>query len=143
MKGRQTMLVIGIILIVLALLIAIVPQFTECQPKDMSMSSTPNAMASTPECNQSARAELVVGVLLLIVGIGMVIGKRRETQMVLSVLGMAMGIAALLMPTLIGTCSSPAMICNTVMKPSLLILGSLAVITSIVGLVVSIKMKDN
>jgi uncharacterized membrane protein HdeD (DUF308 family) len=95
------------------------------------------------KCYWTGQAELIDGVLLLAVGILMIISKRRESQMFLSILGILLGTAAILLPTcLIGTCAPP-MVCNTVMKTSLLILGPLVIIDSIVGLVISIKAKEN
>jgi uncharacterized membrane protein HdeD (DUF308 family) len=95
------------------------------------------------KCYWTSQSELVDGAILLVVGVLMLVARRKETQMFLSILGILLGIAAILLPAyLIGTCAPP-MLCNTVMKTSLLILGPLVIIDSIVGLIISIKTREN
>ena len=51
-------------------------------------------------------------------------------------LGLVLGAFAILLPTaLIGVCANPEMICNLVMKPTLVFAGMLAMGTSLIGLV--------
>jgi hypothetical protein len=130
----------GIVLVALALLIAILPQFTTCesQGKYITMASG----ATTPmKCSWTAKAELAVGVPLFAVGAMMSFNRRRENLLSLSVLGTILGVAVLLLPTsLIGVCSSN-MLCNTVMKPVLLAAGGLATTISLGGLWVAIMSK--
>jgi hypothetical protein len=48
------------------------------------------------------------------------------------------GLASVLLPTtLIGTCASGAAVCNTTMKPIMLVAGGLAIATSLIILVVN------
>jgi hypothetical protein len=130
----------GIVIVVLALLVAIFPQFTTCesQGKYITMASG----ATTPmKCSWTAKAELAVGVPLFAVGAMMAFNRRKENFLSLSVLGVILGVAVLLLPTsLIGVCSSN-MLCNTVMKPTLLAAGGLVTTISLGGLWVSIGAK--
>jgi hypothetical protein len=130
----------GIVLVALALLIAILPQFTTCesQGKYITLASG----ATTPmKCSWTAKAELAVGVPLFAVGAMMSFNRRRENLLSLSVLGTILGVAVLLLPTsLIGVCSSN-MLCNTVMKPTLLASGGIATVICLGGVWVSIGAK--
>jgi hypothetical protein len=61
----------------------------------------------------------------------------------LGIMGIVLGAITIALPTkLIGVCSS-AMLCNTVMKPSLVSLGSLAIATSIIGIALSFRNKPD
>ena len=136
------MVIVGILLIILALMISVIPQFTTCESQGKEL-TLQNGTTAPMKCYWTGQSELVDGLLLLIVGILMIVGKRRETQLFLSILGVFLGITTILLPTfLIGTCAPP-MLCNTVMKPSLIILGSLVIIDSIVGLAIAIKAKES
>jgi hypothetical protein len=75
---------------------------------------------------------------LLAVGILMVFSRRKETQMALSILGIILGVLVILLPTvLIGVCMSADMLCNSVMKPALILMGSLVVVISLVSTILS------
>lgn len=130
----------GIVIAVVALLVAILPQFTTCesQGKYITLASG----STTPmKCSWTAKAELAVAVPLFAVGAMMSFSRRRENLLSLSILGVILGFAALLLPTtLIGVCSSN-MLCNTVMKPTLLASGSIVTAFSLVGLWVSVGAK--
>jgi hypothetical protein len=142
MKDRMPIVIVGIILIILALIVAIVPQLTSCQSQGQRI--TLQSGATIPmKCYWTGQAELVDGILLLLVGILMLIGKRKETQLFLSIFGIFLGIFVILLPVyLIGVCSS-MMLCNTVMRPVLLIVGPFVIINSMVGLIIAVKMKEN
>jgi uncharacterized membrane protein HdeD (DUF308 family) len=141
MKNQMPSVIIGAILIVLALLIIIVPQFTSCQSQGKQI-TLQNGTNIPMKCYWTGQSELVAGAMLLIVGIMMIVGKRKETQLLLSILAIFLGIAIILLPSfLIGVCSGP-MLCNTVMKAALIPLGALAILDSIVGLVLAIKTKE-
>jgi uncharacterized membrane protein HdeD (DUF308 family) len=142
MKGHMPMVVVGIMLIICALIISIVPQVTSCQSQGQQI-TLQNGKTIPMKCYWTGQAELVDGILLLIVGILLIVSKRKETMMFLSIIGIALGIVAILLPTvLIGVCAT-LMICNTVMKMALLILGPLVIIDSVVGLIVALKMQEN
>jgi hypothetical protein len=126
----------GITLIVLALGIAIVPQFTHCR----SLSSD---LASKMPCQQSAAAEIVVGAPLAVVGTSVFFTKRKEGFMGLSFIGIVLGVSAVLIPTrLIGVCPGGLMHCNVYMRPILVLLGTGTVCVSGVMLASTRKLKD-
>jgi len=148
--------VMALTIVALALVIGIVPQFTHCDAMKMAgtastaggatMSSSmasmnapaqPAATIKVPKCTWAARAEIAVAVPLCAVGILMfVYSRRRDALRVLGVSGMAMGTAAILLPTaLIGTCVTSSMICNTAFKPTMFVAGGLTVILSLAVLV--------
>jgi hypothetical protein len=116
---------LGITLIVVALAVALVPQFTTCESQGKSMTIM-GGMSVPMKCKWTAEAELVASVPLFAVGAMMALSQRRETKRYLSILG----IAVISVPTsLIGVCDS-MMICHTVMKPTLISAGGL---TSVIG----------
>jgi len=94
------------------------------------------------KCNWSAQAEIAVGLPLLAAGTIMLFSRRKESTAFLSIMGVILGIAVILIPEkLIGVCSSQ-MPCNTVMEPSILAMGSVVVAVSLAGTVVSLASKQ-
>jgi hypothetical protein len=119
------------IIIILALVIGIVPQFTDChsQGKVMTMA---NGMTVEMKCFWTAMASIVLAGALGILGVLLGLSKRKETRQMLSVLGVGLGTGVILIPTaLIGVCANPMMMCNMVLKPTLILSGSLAILTSL------------
>jgi hypothetical protein len=58
-------------------------------------------------------------------------------------MGLILGGLAIAFPSsLIGVCATPTMLCHTVMKPALISLGSLAVVSSTGAMVASRKFVD-
>ncbi len=132
---------LGITLIILALAIAIIPAFTDCQSQGKSIALA-NGKTIPMKCHWTGVAEMTTGIPLLAVGAMMIASRRRRYLQSLGVLGTILGIIAILLPnTLIGVCSS-TMPCNTIMQPSLTILGSLAIVTSLGGLALSLREKE-
>ncbi len=132
----------GIALIVLALAIAIVPAYTDCQSQGKSITLA-SGKTVPMKCHWTGIAEVVPGVSLLAVGALMVTPKRRKGNMLtLGVMGSILGVFAILLPNaLIGVCQTN-MLCNTVMQPSLTVLGSLAVVVSVGAVISSRKTED-
>lgn len=129
------MKVIGVILVALALIIGIVPQFTDCLAQGSAI-ELPNGNTIPMRCHWTRQAEVAVAFPLGIVGILVLLTRRRQTLRALLIVGIALGIAAILLPAyLIGVCAGEDMICSMVMKPTLLFAGVLTVGTSLVGLV--------
>ncbi len=127
---------LGITLVIIALAIAITPSFTECPLK------TGDQSALMP-CQQSARAEMVIGAPLAAVGTSIVFIRRKSALLSLGIIGIVLGVAAILIPNpLIGVCPSPTHQCNTLMRPSLDLVGTLAIIGSLGALVMARKAKD-
>ena len=126
---------IGAILIILALAIGVVPQFTDCLSQGSTM-ELPNGMTIPMRCHWTRQAEVAVALPLGIVGILVLFGRRRSTLRALFFVGIALGAAAILLPAyLIGVCASADMICNLLMKPTLLFAGILTMATCLAGVV--------
>ena len=126
---------IAVILIILALIVGIVPQFTDCMAQGRTI-ELPNGKSLPMKCHWTRQAEVAVALPLLVVGVLMLLTRRRGTLRILAAVALALGISAILVPAyLIGTCASAEMICNLLMKPILLFSGIVIVATSVVALV--------
>lgn len=122
------------ILIVLALVTIIVPQFTNCDSNGRAL-TLENGKQVPMKCLWSARAELALGIPFLVAGLLMAIARHKESIRSLSILGIVFGILIILIPTnIIGVCSNPDMECLSVMKPLLLVVGILTILVSLVAL---------
>ncbi len=133
------MKVAGIVIVVLALAIGIVPQFTDCASQGKSLALA-NGNTVPMKCHWTAMAALGMAIPLLALGGIMAFSHRKETQRALSVLGVAMGaIVALLPTTLIGVCANGMMLCNNTMMPTLLFGGIVIGATSLVTLALARK----
>jgi CHASE2 domain-containing sensor protein len=160
--------VLAVLIIIIALVIIIVPQFTNCEygndnaTAGMSSSTSvdtsttvayasmtsPMAAAAMPyrmmKCYWSAHAEIVAGVPLLAVGVLLLFARRKETTRVLGILTVVLGVLTIVIPTsIVGTCANDQMVCNTEMKPTLLIAGGIAVALGIAVVVVGEIKRDN
>jgi hypothetical protein len=132
----------GIVLIVVALVIAIVPQFTDCYSQG-SQITLANGSVIPMKCHWTAMGEIGVAVPLLVVGILMLISKRRETAIILSILGIILSVLLIMLPTqMIGVCAMPTHICVSTMKPILIISGVAAIAASLVSLLYAFRIKE-
>jgi hypothetical protein len=131
--------VLGITLIVLALVLAVVPHYTDCQSQG-SVSTLANGKTIPMKCHWTGVAEVGVAAPLVAVGAMMSFNKRKQGYIMLSILGIVAAAAAISLPTfLIGTCPTQTHICNTVMKPAIIGIGSAVGLVSILGLVISTR----
>ena len=160
------MKVLAILLVIAGLVIAIAPQYTNCEAQGgtmptattaglgtalspvttMASMTTPVAATIVPKmkCLWSARGALAVGVSLAVAGGLLFFARRKETRRALAIVSVLLGLSAILLPTtLIGTCASAAAVCNTTMKPIMLIAGGLAVAASVLVLVVNELKRDD
>ena len=129
------MKVIAAILIILALVVGIVPQFTDCLAQGRAI-ELPSGTSLPMKCHWTRQAEVAVALPLLAVGVLMLVTRRRQTLRALAVLSLVLGVSAILIPAyLIGVCASAEMICNRLMRPTLLFAGILVVAASVVALV--------
>ena len=130
---------IGVLLVVLSLVVAIVPQFTDCDSQGKAI-ALPNGKTMPMKCHWSGQAELAVAAPLAVVGVLLVLSRRRETIRALALLGIVLGVAVVLVPTgLIGVCSSDMMLCKVMMQPALILAGALAVVLSVVAVLLAGK----
>lgn len=125
------MKIAGTILIVLALVIGIVPQFTDCQSQGRAIELA-NGNTIPMKCHWTARAEIPLGFSLLVIGLMTIKNRGKTLLRSLAVLGAIIGIFTLLVPTqLIGVCMGNEMLCNIAMKPTLILSGILTTLVSI------------
>ena len=132
---------IGIILMILAVAIAVVPYFNTCHYHDRDM-KLESGMTTPMRCYYSAQAEIGVGIPLFAIGALILASRRKESLIMLSIAGVVLGAVTMAIPTaLIGVCSSP-MTCNTFMQSFLLATGSLVTVACLTGLVIGLTSKE-
>ena len=132
----------GILIIVLALTIAIVPIFTDCLANGRSL-TTDKGMSVPMKCHWTALAEIGLAVPLVLTGILNITSKRKETLRSLSLVNLVMGALVIMFPTiLIGVCAMASMPCNLVEKPLLIMSGILIMGASLVTLFSSRNMIE-
>ncbi len=132
---------LGIFIVALALAIAILPHYTDCQSQGKAITLA-NGSTVPMKCHWTGVAEISTGAPLAVVGAMMIPSRRKGSMLALGVMGIVLGAFAVALPNgLIGVCQS-SMPCHTVMKPSLTVLGSLAIVGSVGALVLSRKAKD-
>jgi hypothetical protein len=126
------MKVAAVVLVILAVLIAVVPIFTDCVSAGR-MLTLADGRQIPMKCHWTGRAELGLGLPLLAVGLLLGFSKRKESGRNLGLVGITLGVVAILLPTtLIGVCGNPDMPCNSIMKPALILMGILVVGVSLV-----------
>lgn len=126
---------IGAILVILALVLGLVPLFSDCHSQGSVITLASGATVPM-RCHWTGRAEWAVAVPLLFVGGLTAAGRRKQVLRAGLGLGAVLGAMAILLPTaLIGVCGNPDMICNLVMKPALIFAGVLTIGASLAGLV--------
>lgn len=134
--------ILAAIIIILALVVMLVPQFTNCSA-DGKVLTLQNGKTVAMKCTWSAKAELALGVPLLVVGVLMALSRRKETIRSLSLLGAVLGVLVILIPTsLIGVCSSADMNCNAILKPTMIVSGILLILVSLAALILNERRAD-
>ncbi len=124
--------VLGGLIILMALVLAVVPAFTDCQSQGKSLTTTTGKTVPM-KCHWTGIAEIGVAVPLALVGVLTATSKRKETLRSLAAFGVALGALGILFPTyLIGVCASNMMLCNMIMRPTLILGGALAILFSLV-----------
>ena len=133
----------GVSLVVLAIVVAVLPQFTTCDYQGFSLKTDTGRLVPM-KCLWTARAEIGIAVPLLAVGGIMVASRRRETKRTLGILGLALGAFALALPAgLIGVCTTMTANCNLIMRPAMLVGGSLAMAVSVAAIIVAQRSRDS
>jgi hypothetical protein len=124
----------GILMIVLALVIAIVPIFTDCLANGKTL-TTADGRSVPMKCHWTAIAEIGMAIPLALVGIFNFTSKRRETFRTLNLIGLAIGALVISFPTfLIGVCANKMMPCNMIELPTLIMSGIMIMAASLVAL---------
>jgi hypothetical protein len=125
------MKIIAVLIVVSALLIGAIPLFTDCESQGRAI-KLPDGRLIPMKCHWTGQAELALALPIAAVGGLLIFSRRRESRRNLGVLGIVLGAAAILVPvTLIGVCASSDMLCNSVMRPALILLGTLVVAFSL------------
>ena len=133
--------VIGVLLMVLALGVMIVPHFNTCEYNGKVI-QLPSGATTPMKCTYSAEAEIAAGIPLFVLGALVVVARRKETLNVLMAVGAVLGVIIILIPTnLIGVCSS-MMPCNTFMQPFLILMGAIVVAVTLAFLAFSAMHKE-
>lgn len=131
------MKVASVVIVVLAIAIAVVPMFTDCESAGRTLTLADGRQVAM-KCHWTARAELGLGLPLMAVGLMMGFSRRREARRFLGIGGTTLGALAILLPTeLIGVCANPDMPCVSAMKPALILMGALVVGVSLATVAVS------
>ncbi len=126
--------VFGIALLALAVAVAVVPHYTDCQSQG-SLVALANGNKIPMKCHWTGVAEIAPAIPLGIVGVGMFISRRKETLAYLSISGIALAAVMLALPNLmIGTCAMATHTCNTLMKPAINGLGGASLLVGLVSL---------
>lgn len=97
-------------------------------------------------CSDTARAEYVVGALLLAAGIGAFLLKSTRTAVISAVVSIILYIIAFLLPDKYGYCQSSRMPCNYGTVPGIrfiAIIGGIIMVVAIISLVRSTRKKGN
>jgi hypothetical protein len=119
------MKVAAAVIMILAVAIAVVPQFTDCHSDGRAL-TLQDGRQIPMKCHWTAQAELGLGLPILAVGTLIFGSRRKESLRNLGFLGIALGAIVVTLPTnLIGVCGNPDMICNSTMKPALILMGVL------------------
>jgi hypothetical protein len=123
--------VLAVVMILMALVLAIIPAFTDCESQG-KMLATADGRSVSMKCHWAGVAEVAAAIPLALAGIYALRSRRKETTRFAAVVGAASGLMAILLPTLlIGVCANPMMICNMLMRPILLASGAIAIAASI------------
>ncbi|HSO27020.1 MAG TPA: DUF4418 family protein [Anaerolineales bacterium] len=122
------MKVVAALLLILALVVGVVPQFTDCESQGRHI-TTADGREIPMKCHWTARAEIALAVPLFAVGSLSAFSDSKRNRRALGFLAAVLGILVALLPTaLIGVCGNPDMICNSFMKPFLIFTGGLTAV---------------
>jgi hypothetical protein len=118
---------LGVLIILSALVIGILPVFTDCQSQGREL-TLQNGTNVPMKCHWMGIAEIAIAVPLALAGGWNVVTKQKDNQRLLAIFGMLLGAFAILFPTaLIGVCANPSMLCNMIMRPGLILSGIVAI----------------
>ena len=124
----------SVVIIAFALVIGIVPLFTDCLSQGRSLKTT-TGMSVPMKCHWTALAEIGIAIPLGLVGFFNMTSKRKETLNTLSAFGVTLGALAILFPTvLIGVCANSMMMCRMIELPVLIFSGIVVIAASLVNL---------
>jgi hypothetical protein len=133
----------AVILILLAIVIAVLPQFTDCESQGRHLVLA-DGREIPMKCHWSAAGELGLGFPLLALGVVLFFSRQAETRRALGILGVVLGLIVILIPTvLIGVCAGLEMFCNSIMKPALILAGSLVMVVGVWVVLSSVRRGES
>jgi uncharacterized membrane protein len=118
MKNKPTA---GIIAIALGVLVALIPKviFPVCT----NMIELTNGKTLFMKCHWTGRVEILVGILIVFDGILLIVFKKHETRIALSIMLLIFGLTTFLIPTVvIGMCETVTMKCRVGTEPALIVM---------------------
>jgi len=120
----------AVLLVLLALVISVVPFFTDCSSQGRVL-TLQNGRTIPMKCHWTGRAELALAIPLAVVAVMLALSNRKETRRALAIVGASLGVAVILLPLVfIGVCSSAEMACKMIMEPVLILAGVVAIAIS-------------
>jgi hypothetical protein len=123
----------------LALVAGVVPQFTDCASQGRNL-TTSTGMTVAMKCHWTAMAEIALAVALGAVALGLLLSKSDETKRTLNGVGFVLGGLVAAVPTyLIGVCANKDMICNSLMKPTLIMTGVLIMAICLASIISTVR----
>jgi len=126
-QKKKAVHILGAALIVLGVVIAAVPVLVN-RLVETSGHEMPMPMA----CNTTWKAELIVGVGIIVLALAFVYLQQAWARLAISAALALCGLTALLLPPFwTGLCSDPMMACRMVTLPTLLVTGILVVIIAL------------
>ena len=129
------------ILVVLAIAVGSVGYFTDCESQGKHIELA-GGRTIPMKCHWTGVAEAALAVPLIGLGGFLGFSRRKETQRALSAVGVLFGAFIIMLPTtLIGVCSGSDMLCNMIMKPTLILGGALVAGISFVSFLTSWRMQ--
>jgi len=135
------MKIIAIVVMVLGLITIFIPPLYTCDSQGNAIHLA-GGKSIPMKCLWTARAEIGLGILLLVVGIFLFISSKLESRRFLSILTLILGILIILLPiAFVGVCINPEMPCVVVMKPTLLLIGLVTGAFGIAGIVWNFTMR--
>ena len=136
------MKVLAIILVLLAVVLIILPGYTDCLSQGQSITLA-NETQIPMKCHWTARAEIAIGIPVLPLGIALFFSRQKSVRRLIGILTLVMGAVGALLPTvLIGVCKTAGMSCNTVMSPSILLTCIGVVLVGILVFFLSLERKN-
>lgn len=142
MKLSKKLIIPALILVIIGVLIAAAPWTfapvcevpTDAHPDGLWVTTMSGKQLPMP-CGYSARAEIGVGAGVASIGAMMLFATSLGAIVALGAVSAVMGASAIALPTLLtGTCAVESHTCNTLMLPTIALLG-IALIAVAVGIV--------
>jgi hypothetical protein len=108
-----------------------------------SVAAMAQGMKVPMKCFYSAKAATGMAIPVGILGLLLLVARRKETNRALAIMGIALGAVVMAVPALVGTCGSASAICNEVLKPTMLLAGGLVIVLSVVVLVLGERRRES